>query len=75
MSGDAACEDIFALEVWEVVSLGPTSCFDLVHGPDTPIACRKLDYAGMDGRPRQSQVTARFPGPDARVHGSAIDEA
>lgn len=68
MSDDGACEHKFALEVWEVDSPQPTSCFDLVHGPDTQITCDQLQYAserpdkdGREGRPRRSLVPRRFP--------------
>src|SRR5262245_53439613 len=42
MSDEISCKEVFALEVWEVGSPQPTSCFDLVHGPDQQITCDQL---------------------------------
>jgi hypothetical protein len=65
MSDDGACEYKFALEVWDVGSPQPTSCFDLVYGPDQQITCDQLQDAGVQqgvaGKPRRSQVPGRFP--------------
>lgn len=80
MSDHMSCKDVFALEVWEVGSPQPTSCFDLVHGPDQQITCDQLRSAfeletadGRSGQPRQSQAPSRFPGavkqlPAKRIH-------